>query len=214
MHVLVHEVLCLHNIQDAEETLSSSSHEGFVAREHYVTSLPPRPWASLGRHGGGMCACSLSCCLLSLPTLLYLSSSFPPSPPFITPPLLTLPILIFSSLPSLYYSTTLSQPYPSSSSPPYPPFITPPLSPNSTHLIFPSLPSLYYSTTLSQPYPSDLPLPTLPLLLHHSLPTLPSLHYSTTFSLLYPSSSSPPYLPSFLPSSRHILPLFSLLSAL
>ena len=41
--------------QDAEETLSSSSHEGFVAREHYVTSLPPRPWASLGRHGGGMC---------------------------------------------------------------------------------------------------------------------------------------------------------------
>ena len=41
-------------VQDAEETLSSSSHEGFVAREHYVTSLPPRPWASLGRHGGGM----------------------------------------------------------------------------------------------------------------------------------------------------------------
>lgn len=49
---------CVFISQDAEETLSSSSHEGFVAREHYVTSLPPRPWASLGRHGGGKCTCT------------------------------------------------------------------------------------------------------------------------------------------------------------
>lgn len=48
---------CVFISQDAEETLSSSSHEGFVAREHYVTSLPPRPWASLGRHGGGTYTC-------------------------------------------------------------------------------------------------------------------------------------------------------------
>lgn len=61
-------------LQDAEETLSSSSHEGFVAREHYVTSLPPRPWASLGRHGGGK--------VLSPPFSSYLP--FFPSPTFVT----------------------------------------------------------------------------------------------------------------------------------
>ena len=71
-------VLCVFSAQDAEETLSSSSHEGFVAREHYVTSLPPRPWASLGRHGGGMASLSLS----PTPPSLYpspLPSSLPPS---------------------------------------------------------------------------------------------------------------------------------------
>ena len=57
-HTLTHSHTHTHT-QENEDLLSTSSYEGFVARDHYALCLTPRPITSLGpgRRGGECVEC-------------------------------------------------------------------------------------------------------------------------------------------------------------